>query len=278
MQIPQSKNFLLGATPMAELREFPKEARYATTLGTDSKLTRAPVGERTIRPFQFLATVYAVAMLAITVGYYTRSEEHPGVGLFFVTCLASFFIICYNALSIEALFHTRLERHYPVFRQLSIALAVVLATAPMAIFYLRQARRVVTPAAVSAPIAAPTAPAAVAAGSKRVGMVRDIRYLSGPNSTTVAIELDEKVQYEIKRLTAPERIYLDLRGSKLDPRLAGKKFPIRDSLLRAIRLAEHEGNVTRVTLETRRFSEYSVIPVPNSHRLLIELREATGQS
>ncbi len=264
---------------MAELKEFPKGARYATTLGTDSKLTRVPANYRTGRLFQFVATVYAVTMLAVTVGYYTRSDEHPGVVLFFVACLASFFIICYNALSIETLFPTRLERHYPALRQVAIAAAVVLAASPMAIFYVRQARRVLassssqsatrTPAAVTAP---------VAAGPKRVGVLRDIRYLSGPNSTTVAIELDEKVQYEINRLTAPDRIYLDLRGSKLDPRLAEKKFQIRDSLLRAIRVAEHEGNVTRVTLETYHFSEYSLIPVPNSHRLLIELHGAPGQN
>ncbi len=272
---------------MAELREFPKEARYATTLGTNSKLTRAPAGDRGSRVFPFLATVYAVTMLVITVGYYTRSDEHPGVVLFFVACLASFFIICYNALSIETLFQTRLERHYPAFRQFSIAVAVVLAASPMAIFYLRQARHVAapgssqnvttTPGAMSTTVAAPKV-AALAASSGRVGVLRDIRYLSGPNSTTVAIELDEKVQYEINRLTAPDRIYLDLRGSKLDPRLAGKKFQIRDSLLRTIRVAEHEGNVTRVTLETHRFLEYSLIPVPNSHRLLIELRVAAGQS
>lgn len=240
------------------------------------------------RVLQLLSTVYAVAMLVITVGVYTRNEQHPGLALFFVSCLASFYIICYNALSIEETFKLWLERHYPSMRQLSLAVAVVLATVPIGVLYVMQPKNAVSPTSVQAAkeslvTASPAATAAKdqageSGGAEVIAVLTDIRHWSGPAATTVAIDVDEKVQYEVHRLSSPHRIYLDLRGSKLDRALWGRRFVMKDPRLRAIRVAEHEEHFTRVTLETDSFCDYTVTPQPNAHGLLIELRNWPGQS
>lgn len=284
---------------MLELRDVLKNPRSATVDGSASQPSESPaVGRRMGRALQLLATVYAVVMLVVTLNVYTRNEQHPGLALFFVACTASFYIICYNALSFETALKRWLEQHYPALRQFSLAAAVVLATVPVGILYVLQPKAALKPnpapsaklqvatatlpTATTPPATIPTAttrvPATDVTNAGRISVLTDVRYWSSPSSTTVAIAVDENVQYEINRLAGPDRIYLDLRGSKLDGGLWGRKFPVNDSRLRAIRVAEHEGHVTRVTLETHHFSEYSVTPEPQSHRLLIELRSLPGQS
>jgi AMIN domain-containing protein len=288
--MPEVEDLVLGAT-MAEVRDFPTEAHCATVDYRRPKLGKDPrAGGRVNRVFQLLTSVYAVAMLVITLRVYTRGQQHPGFALFFVACTASFYIICYNALSIEADFKLWLELHYPALRQFSIGVAIVLATAPVGILYLVKPVDAAKPTppqtakalvAASSPAGGPTVVQAanvgnsghvILASSNGIVVLKDIRYSSGPSSTTVAIDVDENVHYQINRLTEPYRIYLDLPGSKLDRALSGRKFQVNDSLLRAIRVAEHQGAVTRIALETHHFSDYRVTPEPNSHRLLIELR------
>lgn len=127
--------------------------------------------------------------------------------------------------------------------------------------------KVKAPEASSSPERAsePAAPATV---------LRDIEYSSGPNSSTVTVDVDDRVQYEINRLANPDRIYLDLQGSRIDPALSRKRFQITDPVLQAIRVAEHKGNVTRVTLETKRFCDYLLTTVRQSHQLQIQITQS----
>jgi hypothetical protein len=258
-------------------------------------------GERMSRVFQLLATFYAVAMLVITLRVYMGTHQHPGLVVFFVACTASFYIICYNALSIEVGFKAWLEQHYPTLRSLSMAVAAVLTMVPLGVLYLAQAKDATNPTVplavkaplvanapvqTAAPVEAKKAPAGeirksdqpVSANSDQIAVLRDVRYSSGPASTTVTIDLDEAASYDINRLTEPDRIYLDLRGSKLDPGFLGTRQQVTDSFLRAIRVAEHEGHSTRVTLVTNRFCGYSVTQAANSHQLLVELRNPTAKN
>jgi hypothetical protein len=105
-------------------------------------------------------------------------------------------------------------------------------------------------------------------------VLSDIEYSSGPNSSTITVDVDEQVHYQINRLTNPDRIYLDLQGSRIDPVLSRKKFEVIDPVLKAIRVAEHKGNVTRVTLETKRFCDYLLTTVRESHQLQIQITQS----
>jgi hypothetical protein len=59
------------------------------------------VGEFTRRILPLVSISFAVAMFMTTLRVYARTG-HPGVVLFFVVCTAGFYIICYNALSLES--------------------------------------------------------------------------------------------------------------------------------------------------------------------------------
>jgi type II secretory pathway predicted ATPase ExeA len=107
--------------------------------------------------------------------------------------------------------------------------------------------------------------------SDRAPTLTGIRYWSELTTTRVVIDLDERVKYDAYRLAAPDRVYLDLHGSKVSSVLFGKRFEIKDTLLRKIRVAEHAQDMTRVTLETSKPCDYSIAVIPNPTRLSITL-------
>ncbi|GAC1429470.1 MAG: hypothetical protein NVS1B11_04610 [Terriglobales bacterium] len=116
---------------------------------------------------------------------------------------------------------------------------------------------------------------AVSSSEKSVSQPRvtGIRHWSSPESSTVAIDLQNQVQYEAHRLTGPERIYLDLRDTKLPHELDGKIIDVGDSLLARVRIAQPVRGVTRVVLETKADCTYSVSFEQNPNRLVVEIRK-----
>ena len=102
--------------------------------------------------------------------------------------------------------------------------------------------------------------------------VTGIRHWSSAASSTVAIDLKDQVQYEAHRLSKPERIYFDLHDTALAPGLFGKTIEVGDALLARIRIAQPMPGVTRVVLETKGGSNFSVSLESNPYRLLVEVR------
>jgi len=103
--------------------------------------------------------------------------------------------------------------------------------------------------------------------------VTGIRHWSSATSSTVAIDLKDQVQYEAHRLGQPERIYFDLHDTALAPGLFGKTIEVGDELLLRIRVAQPMPGVSRVVLETKGGSNFSVSFESNPYRLLVELRQ-----
>jgi N-acetylmuramoyl-L-alanine amidase len=103
--------------------------------------------------------------------------------------------------------------------------------------------------------------------------VTGIRHWSSADSSTVVIDLQDQVQYEAHRLTGPERIYFDLPDTRLAPELFGKNFEIGDPLIQRVRVAQPVAGVTRVVLETKGASNFSVSLEINPYRLVVEIRK-----
>ena len=282
----------LNGMTVLELSEPTEKARTANTLTKESNRKRTGAG----LVFQLLATVYAVMTLAIMLRSYATTQQHPEFIWLFIACSASFYIVLYNALSVEQALKRWLYKHCPAFHGLSILIAVILAAFPFGAIHIvrldtgetsgstlpQTAIATASPASVSLkrePVNFAKAHERAAELSDPILVVSDVQYRSGLTATTVTIDVDENVQYEINRLTNPDRIYLDLRGSKLDSSLLRQRFQVTDPVLQAIRIAEHRGNVSRVTLETNRFCDYLLTTVAKSHKLQIELlNPAAGRS
>ena len=91
-------------------------------------------------------------------------------------------------------------------------------------------------------------------------------------ASTVAVDLQDQVQYEAHRLTNPERIYVDLHDTALSSGLLGKTIDVGDELLVRVRIAQPMPGITRVVLETRGGSNFSVSLEPSPYRLVVEVR------
>jgi len=103
--------------------------------------------------------------------------------------------------------------------------------------------------------------------------ITGIRHWSSADSSTVVLDLEDQVQYEAHRLTGPDRIYFDLHDTALPPEFAGKTIEIGDALLARVRVAQPVTGLTRVVLETRGNSNYSVSLEPNPYRLIVQVRK-----
>ena len=126
------------------------------------------------------------------------------------------------------------------------------------------------------PLPVPTEPAnsssAVKAKLAVLPQVTGIRHWSSADASTVAVDLQDQVQYEAHRLTDPERIYIDLHDTGLSPGLFGKTIELGDGLLSRVRIAQPMPGVTRVVLETKGGANFSVSLEPNPYRLVVEVR------
>jgi N-acetylmuramoyl-L-alanine amidase/putative methionine-R-sulfoxide reductase with GAF domain len=110
-------------------------------------------------------------------------------------------------------------------------------------------------------------------------MVTDVRHWESDGSTTVAIDLQDQVQYEVHRLTSPERIYFDLHDTVLAGDLArGKTIEVGNSQLVRIRIAQPVPGVSRIVLETKDVSNFSVSLESNPSRLVAEIRTTPSPS
>jgi len=101
--------------------------------------------------------------------------------------------------------------------------------------------------------------------------VNEVRRWVGPHYTRIVVGVDEEVKFETIRLSKPDRIVLDIENARLSPALVGKTFPVEDGFLHQIRLGQFNPTVARVVLDVERIDEYSVLPLPNPFRLVIDI-------
>ena len=102
--------------------------------------------------------------------------------------------------------------------------------------------------------------------------ITGIRHWSTANASTVVIDLQDEVPYEVHRLSSPERIYFDLHDTVLPATLNGKQIDVGDAQLNRVRVAQPITGITRVVLDTKGGSNFSVSLEANPYRLVIEVR------
>jgi N-acetylmuramoyl-L-alanine amidase len=101
--------------------------------------------------------------------------------------------------------------------------------------------------------------------------VTGVRHWSSPDSSTVVLDLENQVQYEPHRLTGPDRVYFDLHNTQLAADLTNKSIDIGDAFITRIRMAQPVAGMTRVVLETKANTNFSVSLESNPYRLIVEV-------
>jgi N-acetylmuramoyl-L-alanine amidase/putative methionine-R-sulfoxide reductase with GAF domain len=125
------------------------------------------------------------------------------------------------------------------------------------------------------PVQAPPMPeGAVKAGA--LSEVTGIQHSSSETSSTVVVGLQASVQYDPHTLENPSRIYFDLHDTRMASGAAAQDIEVNDAWLKRIRMAQPADGVTRVVLETKQDSQYSVSLESNPYRLTINVHKPTA--
>ncbi len=115
----------------------------------------------------------------------------------------------------------------------------------------------------------------LAAEPKETHHVKAVRFWTLGDVTRIAVETDGAFQVRSDRLENPDRLFFDLVGTQ--PSLGEKNLtviPVSDHLVRQIRVAETQRNVTRIVLDMEGPAVATTSHLDNPNRLIIELRTA----
>jgi N-acetylmuramoyl-L-alanine amidase len=115
------------------------------------------------------------------------------------------------------------------------------------------------------------------AAPKPVEKVTDVRFWTAGDTTRVAIEVSGEFRFKSQRLSAPDRVFFDLTQTKIG--LKDKKpttIPVKDGLVKQVRLAEKEPGTIRVVLDLEDGVEFAVSQLSNPERLMVELKSKKG--
>src|ERR1017187_7194900 len=112
-----------------------------------------------------------------------------------------------------------------------------------------------------------------AASARRSALPRvtGVRHWSTPDYTRVAIDVEQEVKFDSQRISHPDRIFFDLRDTKLASTLVGKTFDVDDGFLKKIPVAEFQPGRTRIVLEVDDLASYDAFLLPDPYRLIIDI-------
>jgi N-acetylmuramoyl-L-alanine amidase len=135
-----------------------------------------------------------------------------------------------------------------------------------------------TPTTTPTPTRAPAASTSATAPPDRVATIKNIRRTVLPDAVRVVIELDAEVPFRQERIPDPSRVFLDLPGTRPAPSLLDQtiRFQSDADIVRQVRLGRHPNNTTRVVLDAAGVSSYSVYPLYDPYRLVIDCVRDSG--
>ncbi len=103
--------------------------------------------------------------------------------------------------------------------------------------------------------------------------VTAVRFSTLGDMTRVIIDVSSDFNFRSGTLTEPDRLFFDIPGERSDLARAGTYIVVvGDSILKQIRLAEHQPGLTRMVLDFQQPAESVVHQSRNPNRLEIELR------
>ena len=100
--------------------------------------------------------------------------------------------------------------------------------------------------------------------------VTDIRYWSYPEYTRVVISLTDQVEFSRKRLSNPDRLYFDLRKSRINTEIK-KNISVSNEMLKAVRASQFDSDTVRVVLDLEKITDYKIVTLEDPVRLIIDI-------
>ncbi|HEY6212478.1 MAG TPA: N-acetylmuramoyl-L-alanine amidase, partial [Vicinamibacterales bacterium] len=99
-----------------------------------------------------------------------------------------------------------------------------------------------------------------------------------PDAVRVVIDLDAEVPFHDERIGDPDRVFIDLPDTRAVPALVDQtiRFDGDGDVVRQIRLGRHAANTTRIVLDAGGVGSYSVYPLYDPYRLVIDCIRAAA--
>jgi N-acetylmuramoyl-L-alanine amidase len=118
----------------------------------------------------------------------------------------------------------------------------------------------------------PTEPSLPPPPPPGLAQVYNLRFWSGDSATRVVFDVEKPVRYKYDRIAGPDRLWIDLQGTRLHPNLVGKTFPVGDGLLDRIRVGQNRDGVVRVVLDFKEVRAHHIFYLENPVRLVVDVQ------
>ena len=126
------------------------------------------------------------------------------------------------------------------------------------------------PAAVKSAVATTGTSAARPATNTLTELRRDVL----PDTVRLTLLLDRETAFTSARLENSSRVQIDLRHTQVAKALTDTRLTYPDQIVRQVRVAPTDGGHARLTLELERGARFSVYPVYEPYRLIVDVERA----
>jgi len=100
--------------------------------------------------------------------------------------------------------------------------------------------------------------------------VKDIRYWSSDGYTRVIVDLSRPVDFAQRRLSSPDRIYFDLRNTRI-PKEIQNSLSVGDGILRSVRAGQYDQATVRIVLDLETMDDFSAYILDDPTKLVIDV-------
>jgi len=100
--------------------------------------------------------------------------------------------------------------------------------------------------------------------------IKDIRFWSYPDYTRVVISMTDSPSYTKNRLANPDRLYFDIKNSRVKKELQ-QTFTVGNDMLKTVRASQFNENTVRVVLDLDKMTNYKVLTMEDPMRLVIDI-------
>jgi N-acetylmuramoyl-L-alanine amidase len=98
-----------------------------------------------------------------------------------------------------------------------------------------------------------------------------VRSYSDSDKTRIVIDLSEKTEFKANKLTNPDKIFIDIIGSILKLEDTFKEIEINDGILKTVRTAQFNEEITRVVFDLYQEVKYNIFSLTDPDRVVIDI-------
>jgi N-acetylmuramoyl-L-alanine amidase len=127
-----------------------------------------------------------------------------------------------------------------------------------------------------APVQTDSSGASATSQAGQLATIKGIRRAVLSDTVRIIVDIDKEVAFHDERLSGPPRIFVDLPATRSNPALIDQtiRFESDAEIVRQVRVGRHPNRTTRIVLDAAGVSSYSVYPLYNPYRLVIDCLKA----